>query len=178
MKPISEHIVDSAWQEMAGLEIDEIRAMVDKMSEEQPYVLVYLMAAGEEGFSDEEREILLYIGMVVWRIMLQGDTPLPQVDEQMLDTAEAANFEMLEALGAVDAGFLVACTPESPRAIPAPEVAAAADALGIVAEAVPNVADAVERALALAGADDFVLVTGSLYVVGPARALLRTEVDA
>ncbi|MEZ5204413.1 MAG: cyanophycin synthetase [Acidimicrobiales bacterium] len=86
--------------------------------------------------------------------------------------------EMLEALGAGDAGFLVACTPESPRAIPAPEVAAAADALGIVAEAVPNVADAVERALALAGADDFVLVTGSLYVVGPARALLRTEVDA
>ena len=32
--------------------------------------------------------------------------------------------EMLEALGATEAGFLVACTPASPRAIPAPEVAA------------------------------------------------------
>ncbi|MCB0290289.1 MAG: hypothetical protein KDH97_08530 [Calditrichaeota bacterium] len=108
MKPISEHIVDSAWQEMAGLEIDEIRAMVDKMSEEQPYVLVYLMAAGEEGFSDEEREILLYIGMVVWRIMSQGNAPLPQVDEQMLDTAEAANFEMLEALDRESPGDFIA----------------------------------------------------------------------
>ena len=44
--------------------------------------------------------------------------------------------EMLEALDASDAGFLVACTPDSPRAIPAPEIAAAADGLGVVAESV------------------------------------------
>ena len=85
--------------------------------------------------------------------------------------------EMLEALGAVEAGFLVACTPNSPRAIPAPEVAAAASGLGISAESVPSVEEAVHRALAVAGADDLVLITGSLYVVGPARTLLRTEVD-
>lgn len=86
--------------------------------------------------------------------------------------------EMLEALGAADAGFLIACTPDSPRAIAAPEVAAAADGLGIVAEAISSVAEAVERALGLASPDDLVLVTGSLYVVGPARTLLQTEVDA
>jgi dihydrofolate synthase/folylpolyglutamate synthase len=86
--------------------------------------------------------------------------------------------EMLDALEARDAGFLIACTPESPRAIPAPQVAAAADRLGIVAEATMSVPDAVERALSLAGPDDLVLVTGSLYVVGPARTLRRTEVDA
>ncbi|HEX2577700.1 MAG TPA: folylpolyglutamate synthase/dihydrofolate synthase family protein [Aquihabitans sp.] len=86
--------------------------------------------------------------------------------------------EMLDALGAADAGFLIACTPDSPRAIPAPEVAAAADGLGIVAEAVSSVDQAVHRALGLASPDDLVLVTGSLYVVGPARIVLRTEVDA
>lgn len=86
--------------------------------------------------------------------------------------------EMLEALGARDAGFLIACTPDSPRAIPAPEVASAADGLGIVAEAISDVSDAVQRALALAGPDDLVLVTGSLYVVGPARTVLHQEVDA
>jgi dihydrofolate synthase/folylpolyglutamate synthase len=85
--------------------------------------------------------------------------------------------EMLEALGAVEAGFLVACTPDSPRAIPAPEVAAAATGLGISAESVPSVQEAVHRAMAVAGADDLVLISGSLYVVGPARTLLRTEVD-
>jgi dihydrofolate synthase/folylpolyglutamate synthase len=80
--------------------------------------------------------------------------------------------EMLDALGAREAGFLIACTPPSPRALPAAEVAAAADGLGIVAEAVPDVADAVRRALALATTEDLVLVTGSLYVIGAARRAL------
>lgn len=84
--------------------------------------------------------------------------------------------EMLEALGAPEAGFLIACTPDSPRAIPAAEVAAAADGLGVVAEAVPDVTDAVRRALALATSEDLVLVSGSLYVIGEARrALLHGE---
>lgn len=81
--------------------------------------------------------------------------------------------EMLDALGAADAGFLVACTPESPRAIPAPQVAAAAEALGLAAEAAPSVEEALQRALAVASPDDLVLVTGSLYVAGPARAAMR-----
>jgi len=85
--------------------------------------------------------------------------------------------EMLDAIGARDAGFLIACTPDSPRAIKAPEVAAAADGLGIVAESVPSIEEALNRALGLAGHDDFILVTGSLYVVGAARTQLCTEVD-
>jgi len=80
--------------------------------------------------------------------------------------------EMLQALDAREAGFLIACTPPSPRAVPAAEVAAAADGLGIVAEAVSDVADAVRRALALATSEDLVLVTGSLYVIGAARRAL------
>lgn len=86
--------------------------------------------------------------------------------------------EMLEALGAVDAGFLIACTPDSPRAIPAPVVAAAATDLGISAESIPSVDDAVARARSVASPDDLILVTGSLYVVGPARAALAREDDA
>jgi len=43
---------------------------------------------------------------------------------------------------------------------------------------VSTVEDAVQRALALSSPDDFVLVTGSLYVVGPARSFLQSEVDA
>jgi len=85
--------------------------------------------------------------------------------------------EMLEAIGAVDAGFLVACTPDSPRAVPAPELAAVATSLGIVAESVPSVSDALARARSVAGPDDLILVTGSLYVVGPARADLVREDD-
>jgi dihydrofolate synthase / folylpolyglutamate synthase len=85
--------------------------------------------------------------------------------------------EMLEAFGATEAGFVVTCTPPSPRAIPAPELAGEAEKLGIAAEAVSDVRDAVQRALAIATDDDLVLVTGSLYVVGEARRSLLAEDD-
>jgi dihydrofolate synthase/folylpolyglutamate synthase len=85
---------------------------------------------------------------------------------------------VLDALGARDAGFLIACGADAPESIPAPEVASAADALGIVAESMPDVDDAVQRALALAGPDDLVLVVGPHALVGSARAQLRQEVDA
>jgi len=81
--------------------------------------------------------------------------------------------EMLEALGAADAGYVIACAPPSPRAIPAAEVAAIADRLGVVAEAVPDVPSALARALSFATSEDAVVVCGSLYVVGAARAALR-----
>ncbi|MDQ3757705.1 MAG: Mur ligase family protein [Actinomycetota bacterium] len=69
--------------------------------------------------------------------------------------------------------LVVACPPPSPRAMPAPEVAAAAESLGIDAVVEPSVEAAVRRAQVEAGEDELLLVTGSLYVVGSARTLLK-----
>jgi len=80
--------------------------------------------------------------------------------------------EMLMALNARAARLVIACPPPSPRAIPAVEVAAAAQSLGVAAWAVDTVPEGVDLALADAGEDELVLVTGSLYVVGAARAWL------
>lgn len=80
--------------------------------------------------------------------------------------------EMLAGLGAAHSALVIACAVDWPRAVPADEVAVAARDLGAEVEVVPAVADAVARALAVAGADDTVLVTGSLHVVGAARAAL------
>jgi dihydrofolate synthase/folylpolyglutamate synthase len=82
--------------------------------------------------------------------------------------------EMLEALRADEFALVVCCTPPSPRGVPAETTAAAAAALGVDEVVVePDVARACDRALAVAGPDDAVLVTGSLYVVGAARPHLR-----
>jgi dihydrofolate synthase/folylpolyglutamate synthase len=80
--------------------------------------------------------------------------------------------EMLRALDAKSFGLVVACPPPSPRGQPAAVVAAAAAGLGCATEEAPTVAHAVELALRRASSDDMVLVTGSLYVVGAARASL------
>lgn len=82
--------------------------------------------------------------------------------------------DMLAALRADEFDLVVCCTAPSPRGLPGVELARAATALGCdevrVASDVPA---AIETALVDAGADDALLVTGSLYVVGAARPYLR-----
>ncbi len=80
--------------------------------------------------------------------------------------------EMLQALQADGARVLVACPAPSPRTLPPDDVAAAARSMGIESETANSVPEALARALAIASPDDLVLVTGSLYVVGAARAAL------
>jgi folylpolyglutamate synthase/dihydropteroate synthase len=46
------------------------------------------------------------------------------------------------------------------------------EAQGIEVEVIPEMADALERARSLAGDEDRIIVTGSLYAVGAARAAL------
>jgi dihydrofolate synthase/folylpolyglutamate synthase len=83
-------------------------------------------------------------------------------------------IEMLGALDARTARVVVACPAPSPRSLPPGEVAAAARALGLESETAGSVPEALARALAMASADDLVLITGSLYVVGAARAALTS----
>jgi dihydrofolate synthase/folylpolyglutamate synthase len=81
--------------------------------------------------------------------------------------------EMLQALAAPKARQVIACPPPSPRAQPADVVAKAALLLGVEAEPAASVAEAVDRARTLAGEDDLIIVTGSLYVVGAARTAIQ-----
>ena len=81
--------------------------MANLMQEQHPFVLVYLLAVGSDILNEDERELLLYLGMVIWQIMSQGDTPLTKVTEDDLDKAEEANMKMLEYLeGESEAGFM------------------------------------------------------------------------
>ena len=90
----------------------------------------------------------------------------------MLAGAGKSPEAMLTALGAGTAAvrLVIACPAPSPRTVPSSEVVAAARSLGVEAVEAPGVAEALEMALADAGDADLVLVTGSLYVVGVARA--------
>jgi dihydrofolate synthase/folylpolyglutamate synthase len=78
----------------------------------------------------------------------------------------------LEALDAAEASLVIASAAPSPRAIPPVEIANAARELGVAAVVEPDAAAAVDRARRVAGRDDAVLVTGSLWFVGPARTHL------
>jgi dihydrofolate synthase/folylpolyglutamate synthase len=79
---------------------------------------------------------------------------------------------MLAPLARAGVGSIVACAPESPRAVPADEVAEAARVLGFQVTAAPTVTEAVRLARAQVSDDGLVVAAGSLYVVADARVLL------
>jgi len=68
---------------------------------------------------------------------------------------------------------LLVCAPATERALDPERLAGKARRLGAAGvEAAPSVAEALRRALALAGPPDTVCVCGSLYTVGEAREFL------
>lgn len=99
MKPISPEIVEATWKRIGGMSPSQIPKLIQQMEREQPVILVYLMAAGDDILNRDERELLLYLGVVVWQIMLQGDTLPPEVSEEDLAEVEKSNTKMLEYLG-------------------------------------------------------------------------------
>ncbi|HIE13168.1 MAG TPA: hypothetical protein EYP63_07065, partial [Desulfotomaculum sp.] len=96
MRPISAKVVEATWKRMASISPLQSQQIVDGMSKRQPVVLAYLMGAGGDLLNEDERGLLLYLGVVVWQMMLQGDAPLLKVTEKILDRAEERNMKMLE----------------------------------------------------------------------------------
>jgi dihydrofolate synthase / folylpolyglutamate synthase len=82
---------------------------------------------------------------------------------------------MLAPLVPAGVSTVVACAPDSSRAIPAEDVALAARSLGLTAHVEPNVRAALALARGMVDADGLVVVAGSLYVVGDARAEILSE---
>jgi dihydrofolate synthase/folylpolyglutamate synthase len=77
---------------------------------------------------------------------------------------------MLEPLAGAGVRDIVACEPDSPRAMPVAEVAEAGRALGLAVHEEPDVRAAMGVARGMVDADGLVVVAGSLYVVGTVRA--------
>ena len=107
MKPIPADTVEDTWARMVDMSPQDAPEMIERLTQQQPLILAYLMAVGDEMFNPDERELLLFLGIVIWQTMLQGDTPLPEVTEQMIEEIEASNFKMLEYLeGESEADFI------------------------------------------------------------------------
>jgi hypothetical protein len=106
-KSILADVVERTWQRIAGQSAKDAQKLVNRMSKEQPVVLAYLMAVDNDIFNQGERGVLLFLGVVVWQIMLQGTRPLPKVTDKILDKAEAGNLKMAEYLRGekTEAGF-------------------------------------------------------------------------
>jgi dihydrofolate synthase/folylpolyglutamate synthase len=113
-------------------------------------------------------------GMAALATTLQDDFPPVPTTVVVLGMLGGRDPEAMVAALELGAHDLVLCTtPDSPRAMPAPDVAQVVQAMGIEVEVEPDVVEALGRARSIATEDDRIVVTGSLYVVGAARSALR-----
>jgi hypothetical protein len=107
---ISEEVVTKTWEKMAQATEYDAQLIIAKMSEEQPLALGFLINLDDMPFNQNEREIVLYVGVTVWRMMLQSERRLRKVTGNKLRRAEDANLEWLERMETANSADFYAAT--------------------------------------------------------------------
>ena len=106
MNTISAQIVNKIWRQTADMSPFDAPKLVNKFAKRQPIIIAFLMAAGHDAFNQNERELLLYLGINIWKIMSQGEAPIPKITEKMLEKCENNNYKLLDYLdGETAAGY-------------------------------------------------------------------------
>jgi hypothetical protein len=98
MRTITGEEVDRAFQRVDTLPPELIESLVNEMSRKQPYLQTYLLAVGGDLLSDDEREVLNFLGTVVWRAFELSGGHVHQVNSEDLERAENASLAMLKYL--------------------------------------------------------------------------------
>jgi hypothetical protein len=119
---ISAEIVTQTWQRMAQTSVSETPQLLEEMKDEQPVVLGYLLALDDFPFNEHEREIIFYVGIVVWQIMRRSRRRLYKVTRRKLRRAEEANYGFLELLASDTEADFVSATRTMLENYPEPEV--------------------------------------------------------
>lgn len=88
------------------------------------------------------------------------------------------DYRSVAALIGPMAHVVITTTPDNPHALPAAALADEVRRYASTVIPIPNRHEAVERARALAGPEDVLVITGSFYLVGEAREWLRRRKPA
>ncbi|MCP5518939.1 MAG: hypothetical protein H7A45_16980 [Verrucomicrobiales bacterium] len=98
MQTISPEKVAAIWQELSQMTQTQAADLAARMQEEQPAILVYLLAAEQADEATQDAGWLMEIGALIWWAMTREAGPLPMVTPEQLDAAEDANIRFLEQL--------------------------------------------------------------------------------
>ncbi len=102
MKPIPESVVQQTWERIAMMPEKNAEKLTTRMGKEQPAIVAFLLAVDQDILNQEEREVLFYLGLVIWQIMSRGHS-LPMAPIEAVEQADDANAAMLEQMmGAAD----------------------------------------------------------------------------
>jgi hypothetical protein len=110
---ISKEVVEKTWKDMAATSLRDAPAIAKRFQKLQPFLSTYLLAVGGDELNRDERELLFYLGLVVWKIMAKGDKKLEEVSSEAIEEAEKKNLNMVNYLSEENKDFDFIKTVES-----------------------------------------------------------------
>jgi len=92
MRPISVAEIERTLDSITGMSPDDAKVQVRRMTREQPVVQAYLVAVGlTAGLNRVETNLVINMGVAVWRIFDEACGPLPSVSEDTLNRVRESN---------------------------------------------------------------------------------------
>lgn len=98
MHTIPFEIAEDIFDEINAYNEDKITELVEVMGDEQPFLMVYMISAGEDELNEGEHELLFFLGTYIWMAMKKQSSSLGAVTEEVFDLVEEKNSKMLEYL--------------------------------------------------------------------------------
>ncbi|MCB9047860.1 MAG: hypothetical protein H6556_00415 [Lewinellaceae bacterium] len=99
MKIISESLIEQA-AEMLEISEESYEQAVGEMQERQPVLLSYFFTENFQVFTQDEKEYLFYLMLVIWKAISLSGESVPAVTEQQLSQAEDDNWAQVQGIRA------------------------------------------------------------------------------
>lgn len=100
---ITPPIIRQTWKAFSEYNDAQVIELVKVFQKEQPAVLTYLLAAGDEPFEGDEKQMLLFYGTIIWTLMKKAGYAESRIPVPVLDTLQQVNVELLTTIPGTDA---------------------------------------------------------------------------
>lgn len=88
---ISEKYIDKAAEQISESE-EAMATTIEEMQEDQPILLAYCFSENFEAFTDQEKEYMLYLALVIWKSVELAGGDFKEITEEGISQAEEANW--------------------------------------------------------------------------------------
>jgi hypothetical protein len=92
---ISETTIDAVVE---ALESADFEHEIEEFGKEQPALMGYVFSEDFDLLTQEERELMLYLMLVIWQSILRDGGEMEPVSKLALEDAEERNWELLETV--------------------------------------------------------------------------------
>jgi len=88
--------IEKQWEKLADCEEEQWMELLEKMGDQQPFLLTFLTEIGEDDLNESEAELLLFMGVFVWYLTEHNRAHVEAVSEAALLQSRDQNESLWE----------------------------------------------------------------------------------